>query len=129
MADSLQRDLSLHATAGRLLKFFTVTCVALRCVLQAAEVAINKMLNNDVYKRNLHLQELEMALELAKARVFELQQSAEDANVDLRKYGLAPEQLQVSVAYIYILLSCAFDNALATYHSSTNLPQSCAHVL
>jgi hypothetical protein len=70
-------------------------------VLQAAEVAINKMLNNDVYKRNLHLQELEMALELAKARVFELQQSAVDANVDLRKYGLAPEQLQVSVAYYY----------------------------
>jgi SpoU rRNA methylase family enzyme len=116
---------SLHATAGRLLKFFTVTCIALHNVYsQAAEVAINKMLNNDVYKRNLHLQELEMALELAKARVFELQQSAEDANVDLRKYGLAPEQLQVSVADICILLSCAFDNALSTYHSSTNLPQS-----
>jgi hypothetical protein len=66
-------------------------------VLQAAEKAINKMLNNDVYKRQAHLHELELAIEMSKNRIYELQQSAVDANVDLKRFGLAPEQLQVSL--------------------------------
>lgn len=61
---------------------------------EAIRKEYEKVLKQQIEKREGYVTRLVQALEVAELRVQELQESARDAKVDLRQHGLDPVQLQ-----------------------------------